>query len=184
MDKKNQNDENDPDDERDSTAQAGAKTPAKRSEPPRKSPPPAPSAAGSSEPGFFHIYKKGQGKWTRMGTVLGGALVGAMTATFVYNQTNYRTIYNFELGYIPCLVFCALYALLCYILMNNHTNVDFLIATDSEMKKVNWTTRAELWGSTKVIIIFMFIIAIFLFVVDELFEVFFYLIHVLQVRPW
>ena len=43
--------------------------------------------------------------------------------------------------------------------MNKPTNVDFLIATDSEMKKVNWTSRKELIGSTKVVIIFMFLIA-------------------------
>ena len=49
--------------------------------------------------------------------------------------------------------------------MNKPSNVDFLIATDSEMKKVNWTSRKELIGSTKVVIIFMFLIALFLFVV-------------------
>ena len=44
--------------------------------------------------------------------------------------------------------------------MNKPTNVDFLIATDSEMKKVNWTSRKELIGSTKVVIVFMFLIAV------------------------
>src|SRR3712207_7866772 len=44
-------------------------------------------------------------------------------------------------------------------LMNKPANVDFLIATDSEMKKVNWTSRRELIGSTKVVIVFMFLIA-------------------------
>ena len=44
--------------------------------------------------------------------------------------------------------------------MNKPANVDFLIATDSEMKKVNWTSRKELIGSTKVVILFMFLIAV------------------------
>ena len=37
------------------------------------------------------------------------------------------------------------------------------------MKKVNWTTRKELIGSTKVVILFMFFIALLLFVFDMIF---------------
>jgi len=58
--------------------------------------------------------------------------------------------------------------------------VEFLVATDSEMKKVNWTTRKELIGSTKVVIIFMFIIAMFLFTCDLIFGAFFHLVGVLK----
>ncbi|HTW94639.1 MAG TPA: preprotein translocase subunit SecE [Tepidisphaeraceae bacterium] len=187
MDKKNQDDENEPDGDSDESAGRdgggeGDKTPARQGQPQRR-PGPPPSASASSEPGFFHIYKKGQGKWTRVGTVFGAAIIGAMTAAFVYNQTSYVTIRKFQLGYIPCFVFCAVYALLAYLLMNNRRNVDFLIATDSEMKKVNWTTRAELWGSTKVIILFMFVVAIFLFIVDLFFGYLFYWLHVLRFAP-
>jgi preprotein translocase SecE subunit len=66
--------------------------------------------------------------------------------------------------------------------MNKPANVDFLIATDSEMKKVNWTSRRELIGSTKVVIIFMFAIAAILFVLDLLFNTLFYAIRVLEIR--
>ena len=59
---------------------------------------------------------------------------------------------------------CVGLSLLTWWLMNKATNVDFLIATDSEMKKVNWTSKQELIGSTKVVIVFMFVTAIFLFV--------------------
>ena len=54
-------------------------------------------------------------------------------------------------------------------MMNKPKNVDFLVATDSEMKKVNWTSRKELIGSTEIVIIFMFLIAFFLFAVDWIF---------------
>jgi preprotein translocase SecE subunit len=67
--------------------------------------------------------------------------------------------------------------------MNKPGNVDFLIATDSEMKKVNWTSKRELIGSTKVVILFMFAIAIILFVLDLLFNTVFYSIRVLNI-PW
>ena len=186
MDKKDQNDEKDSDEGSASSTPAPGnkdKTPAKIPSPPRKLPP-AVATSGGNDPGFFHIYKKGQGKWTRVGTVLGAALVGAMTCSFIWDETNYRAIGNFTLGYIPSLVFAVLYVLMAYLLMNKPRNVDFLIATDSEMKKVNWTTRAELWGSTKVVILFMFVIAVFLFTVDEMFEIFFYWIHVLKIPPW
>jgi preprotein translocase SecE subunit len=58
--------------------------------------------------------------------------------------------------------------------MNKPSNADFLIATDSEMKKVNWTSRKELIGSTKVVIFFMVIIASVLFVIDVLMGYVFY----------
>jgi preprotein translocase SecE subunit len=51
------------------------------------------------------------------------------------------------------------------------------------MKKVNWTSRRELIGSTKVVILFMFAIAVLLFALDLLFNTVFYYLHILQV-PW
>ena len=68
--------------------------------------------------------------------------------------------------------------------MNKPTNADFLIATDSEMKKVNWTTKGELFGSTRVVILFLFFIAIFLFLADQVLQLFFYMINVLKIKPW
>ena len=78
-------------------------------------------------------------------------------------------------------VFILGYVWLCWYLMNKPKNADFLIATDSEMKKVNWTSRKELIGSTKIVIIFMFMIAMFLFAVDQIFGT---LMYLLGVRPW
>jgi preprotein translocase SecE subunit len=51
------------------------------------------------------------------------------------------------------------------------------------MKKVNWTSRQELMGSTKVVILFMFVIAAFLFAMDLFFGYVFYLIGVLKTPP-
>jgi preprotein translocase SecE subunit len=79
-----------------------------------------------------------------------------------------------------CAAFIVAFAGLCWWLMNKPTNVDFLIATDSEMKKVNWTSRRELIGSTKVVIIFMFLIAAILFLIDVGFGYLFYMVKVLK----
>lgn len=59
-------------------------------------------------------------------------------------------------------------------------SADFLIATDSEMKKVNWSTYKQIKGSTIVVIVATFLIAGFLFLIDMGFSFFFRAIDVLQ----
>ena len=187
----------------------------------------------SGKPGFFTLYKKGQGYWTRIGTAAGAALLIALTAFNLYRfvpiilnlqaPESYQTevtrlqkaldaappAQKVELnrqlvdaqgaqgraaeaarkrgqmiGVTVAVLFGAGMSLWAWRLMNRPTNADFLIATDSEMKKVNWTSRKDLIGSTKVVIIFMFMIAIFLFVVDIVFGTFFWSINVLRSSPF
>ncbi len=63
---------------------------------------------------------------------------------------------------------------------SNRRSVDFLINTDGEMRKVNWSTRKEIIGSTQVVIVAAFIIAAFLFLIDISFQQFFQFIGVLE----
>ena len=65
-------------------------------------------------------------------------------------------------------------------LINAPKSVDFLISTDSEMKKVNWPSREELWGSTRIVILFLFVIALLLFLIDVAAGAFFQAIHLLK----
>ena len=58
---------------------------------------------------------------------------------------------------------------------------DFMIATEGEMKKVSWSSKREVIGSTKVVILFTVLLALFLFVVDFAFQVFFKSVGVLKV---
>ncbi|MBC7834538.1 MAG: preprotein translocase subunit SecE [Phycisphaerales bacterium] len=58
-------------------------------------------------------------------------------------------------------------------------SVDFLIATDSEVKKVNWSTRKDIKGSTFVVIGATFILAVFLFAIDVVFKSIFQAIDIL-----
>ena len=51
----------------------------------------------------------------------------------------------------------------------NPRSVDFLIATEAEMRKVNWSTRREVMNSTGVVIVTMLAIAVFSFVCDRAF---------------
>jgi preprotein translocase SecE subunit len=165
-------------DEQEATQQTKAKAPPGAQ--PRKAP------REGAGPSFFTIYKKGQGYWTRMGTVICVALIGAFTA---YNLYAYIPTFLPETikGKTPVMIglgvavgFAIAYTIICWRLMNKPTNVDFLIATDSEMKKVNWTSRRELIGSTKVVVIFMFLTALFLFVCDIVFIFIMRLLHVLK----
>lgn len=139
--------------------------------------------------GFFTIYKRGQGYWTRMGTALGAALIAFMFAEFIYGRLKVAaSVYKWPLNTwamigIAGAVFAGL-MLFAWRLMNKPSNVDFLIATDSEMKKVNWTTRKELIGSTKVVIFFMVLISLILFFLDVLFGYLFHVIKVLEFGPF
>lgn len=144
------------------------------------------STSASQKGGFFAIYKKGQGYWTRMGTAIGVGVLGVIITWQIYDQVPKfftDTDHGRKIALIADAVFVVLYALLGWRLMNKPSNVDFLIATDSEMKKVNWTSKRELIGSTKVVIIFMFGIALLLFSLDLLFNTIFYWINILKV-PW
>jgi preprotein translocase SecE subunit len=57
---------------------------------------------------------------------------------------------------------------------------EFLIATDGEMKKVNWSTRRDVIASTWVVIMWSVLLAAGLFLVDIMFSSFFKLIGVMQ----
>ncbi|MEN1706468.1 MAG: preprotein translocase subunit SecE [Planctomycetota bacterium] len=70
--------------------------------------------------------------------------------------------------------------LLYWFIGSSKKTVEFLIATDGEMKKVNWSTRKEIVGSTQVVIVATFLIAGILFVIDIGFGSFFRWINVLQ----
>jgi len=155
---------------------------AEEPEEPRRPSPERPPA-GAAHPGFFTIYKKGQGKWTRLGTALAAAGLGLLTAFNVYQYLQ-PYIHNPNVLLGVSLGFLVAFAILVFWLTNKPNNVDFLIATDSEMKKVNWTTQGELYGSTRVVILFLFSIAVFLFLVDQVFEFFFWIFGVLKIEPW
>ena len=140
-----------------------------------------------SGPRFFTIYKSGQGYWTRMGTAMGAALLGVVLSYTIFDKLPSFFPNNPTLGKKVALEaaagFLVVWCGVAWWLMNKPTNADFLIATDSEMKKVNWTSRKELMGSTRVVIIFMFTIAFFLFAVDEAWGWLMYLAKVLTIKP-
>src|SRR6266850_1394033 len=147
---------------------------------------------GSVGGGLFSLYKPGQGYWTRMCTAGGVVLLIALLARFIYismatrTKLDWQVINGVEKPGFPTIkliitaIFCAVSAGVAWFYLNKPKVVDFFIATESEMKKVNWTSRKEIIGSTKVVIGFMFLIAALLFVYDQYFTRIFYLFGVLN----
>jgi preprotein translocase SecE subunit len=134
--------------------------------------------------GFFAIHRRGQGKWTRVGTAIASGVLIIGGGLFIYSDVRANAHWTAQTALIVASVFVLLFGGLAFWLQNKPSHVSFLIETDSEMNKVNWTTKKELVGSTKVVIGFMFLMAVSLFLVDILFGYFFYAIKVLKVSPF
>ena len=115
----------------------------------------------------LEIYKRGQGKYTRLGTIIAVMFVATIGAYLLSLELS--TISAVWVRYaVPTLVWIGVGVLILW-LANRPSSADFLIATESEMKKVSWSSKKEIIGSTKVVIIFMVVIASILFGVDFMF---------------
>ena len=137
---------------------------------------------------FFDVYKGGQGPYTRKGTALGSGVLILAAGNFLYNELGvYRddnvtwTLW-LQTG-IPLLVVVLLGLSVFWVVGVNRKACDFMIATEGEMKKVHWSSRREIVGSTKVVIMFTILLAALLFIVDQVFLSFFSWIGVLRGAP-
>lgn len=72
-------------------------------------------------------------------------------------------------------------AVILYFVAIKKSAVDFLIATDGEMKKVNWSTRKDVLNSTWVVIGASALLGLYLYGFDIIFAFFFEAIGVLDV---
>ncbi len=72
-------------------------------------------------------------------------------------------------------------AAIVYFVAMKKASVDFLIATDGEMKKVNWSTRKDVLNSTWVVIGASVLLGLYLFGFDTVFAVFFREIGVIDI---
>jgi preprotein translocase SecE subunit len=78
-------------------------------------------------------------------------------------------------------IWCGVFGLLIYsFIWVKPRSVDFLVATETEMKKVNWSTRHEIVGSTVVVILLAAGIAGFCRIFDYVFLLLFSSIKVLD----
>jgi preprotein translocase subunit SecE len=124
--------------------------------------------------GFFEQYKPEQGRYTRVGSFAAAFALVVWGAFFVYDRLQ---VYQGDdwasmliTTGIPIVFAAVLGALAWWACFSARASSDFMIATEGEMKKVNWSSRREIIGSTKVVILFTFLMALYLFVVDVVFQ--------------
>lgn len=131
---------------------------------------------------IFGIYKRGQGKYTRMSTFIAATVIAIIGAGVLSRNLDawlptglsiggFRLKIYFQYG-VPTLL-VVLSGGVMFWLVNRQKSGDFLIATEGEMKKVSWSSKKELIGSTKVVLVTTFIMAMILFAVDILFTILF-----------
>jgi preprotein translocase SecE subunit len=120
------------------------------------------------------IYKPGQGYWTRLMSAISAGLIVLLGAAWLWDQLRTVQVGEVEPVYIQgaaAVLVIGVFGYLGFWLIGRKPRVvDFMIATEGEMKKVNWSTRREVIGSTWVVIAFTIFIALFCFGWDLFFQ--------------
>ena len=111
------------------------------------------------------FYKRGQGKYTRMISALGGSVIVAIGCLQLYRTLDAADIGLWIETMVPVGLFIALSVLMMW-LVNKPNIADFMISAEGEMKKVNWSTKQEVAVSTVVVISVVIILAVLLGVSD------------------
>ncbi len=112
------------------------------------------------------IYKPGQGKWTRLCSAAGAGALALGAAAWLWEElkdAGENPIY--WQATIAVLLIIGV-GLLLWWSLNKAKIADFMIATEVEMKKVNWPSRKEVVGSTWIVICGTVMLAGLLLVID------------------
>jgi preprotein translocase SecE subunit len=120
----------------------------------------------------FNIYKRGQGKYTRLSSAFGLAIVAGLGCLQLYKKLQAADLGLWIETMVPAGLFVVL-AFLSFWLVNKQSFADFLIAAEGEMKKVSWSSRQEIAVSTFIVIVVVVIMAILLGTTDLGFRTFF-----------
>jgi len=125
----------------------------------------------------FDIYKRGQGKYTRLCSAFGVAIIAGLGCLQLYKKLQAAEWVSPKAGLwiatmVPAGLFAAL-GLLVFWLVNKPAIADFMIAAEGEMKKVSWSSRKEIAVSTFIVVVVMVLMAGLLGVTDISFELFF-----------
>jgi len=120
----------------------------------------------------FDIYKRGQGKYTRLCSAFGAAIIAGLGCLQLYKKLQATNLGLWAETMVPAGLFVAL-SLLIFWLVNKPTIVNFMIAAEGEMKKVSWSSRKEIATSTFIVIVVVIFTAMLLGVTDLAFRLFF-----------
>lgn len=135
------------------------------------------------------MYKKGEGLYTRIGAFVGLSIISIVsayslfkfisefdessigkwwTSTFLWIGFFEKSIYYGHI--VSILVLLALVALSFFVTFKWQRPSDFLIETEAELKKVSWPSKPEWRGSSTAVIVTVILMAIFLVIVDLIFN--------------
>lgn len=118
----------------------------------------------------LQVYKSGQGYWTRMMTAIAIMTFTLGFAVWFNDKLLFKVISNeknemyWQAGIIAATA--VIVGALLWWLLNKPKIADFMIATENEMKKVNWPSKQAVMGLTWIVIVGTFLIAAILFVAD------------------
>ena len=113
----------------------------------------------------MEYYKKGQGLYARVLTLIGALLVGALAAQQLYARLPQTAWW----AYLASgLVFAAFAAPSFYFCLFHGKVGDYLIETQTELRKVSWSPWNEVVGATMVVIVTVAVMTVVLFGVDQL----------------
>lgn len=118
------------------------------------------------------IYKRGQGKYTRTFTAIAAVVIVGLGCLQLYRKLEAADLTLWVERMVPAGLFVALSLLVSW-MVNKPSVADFMIAAEGEMKKVSWSSRAEIVVSTIVVIVVVVFMAVLLGVSDIGFELFF-----------
>ncbi len=121
---------------------------------------------------IFTIYKRGQGKYTRLCSAFAAAIITGLGCLQLYKRLQATDLGLWVETMVPAGLFVVL-ALFISWLMNKPSIADFMIAAEGEMKKVSWSSKQEIAVSTLIVIVVVFIMAALLGTTDITFRTFF-----------
>ena len=121
---------------------------------------------------IFDIYKRGQGKNTRLCSAFGVAIIAGLGCLQLYKKLDATDLGLWVKTMVPAVLFVAL-GLLIFWLVNKPSVADFMVAAEGEMKKVSWSSKKEIAVSTFVVIVVVIFMAVLLGVTDLSFKLFF-----------
>ena len=116
------------------------------------------------------IYKSGQGYWVRLMSAYGLGAVVALGLVWLWKEMQGVTLFGFEPTYVRVVVMLIAALVFAWfgwmIIGTRRKSVEFLIATEGEMRKVNWSSRREVELSTRAVIGLTIIIAVYCWAFD------------------
>jgi len=120
----------------------------------------------------FDIYKRGQGKYTRLCSAFTAAIIAVLGCWRLYEKLQATDLGLWVETMVPAGLF-VVFALLIFWLANKPSVADFMIAAEGEMKKVSWSSKQEIAVSTFIVIAVVLIMATLLGTTDLGFRTFF-----------